>query len=247
MPPTSTSQKSFGSLCLKIPGRAGFDYLVVGWWMYAWYRSWDKFILRFAQLQNHNGASCEGNLYMLMLNGWKAEVPLIMDYPFLCGVVISSTESHFSKHCLWLLNHHNGINIFHVQSNGLLYVGRNNRSFGLTFSGWVQSKADFKVVVLPCWEHLSFTKVHKGTEPKSWTPVEFYCSCKIQYCSLMYELLAHFLSNTYWLAQLPSPCEMKFCSAKFQYMGTENENFNFTCMETFLQWEQLRNCGRVLS
>lgn len=35
MPSTSASQKSLGSLCLKIPGRAGFDYPVVGWWMYA--------------------------------------------------------------------------------------------------------------------------------------------------------------------------------------------------------------------
>lgn len=146
---------------------------------------------------------------------------------------MSSTDSYFLKHCLWLLNHHNGINIFCMQSNGFLYVGKNNTSFGLTFSAWVQSKADFEVVVFPHWEHLSFIKVHKGTEPKSWTPVEFYCNCKIQYYSLTYDLLAHFLSNTYWLAQLPSPCEMKFCSAKFRYMVSENANSSFTCTETY--------------
>lgn len=36
MPSTSASQKSVGSLCLKEPDSAGFDYPVVRWWMYAW-------------------------------------------------------------------------------------------------------------------------------------------------------------------------------------------------------------------
>lgn len=65
---TSASQDFVDGLCLKIPVRAGFDYPLVVWSMYAQQRSWDIFILRFAQLLNHNGASREGTLCMLMLN-----------------------------------------------------------------------------------------------------------------------------------------------------------------------------------
>lgn len=94
----------------------------------------------------------------------------------------------------------------------------------------------FKVVAFLHWQHLSFTKIHQGPKTKSWTPAEF--TVFLKYSSLVYELHAYFLSNTLWLAKFTS-VEKQWCLAKFQYMGTENASFSFTCMETYSHNENI--------
>lgn len=49
----------------------------------------------------------------------------------------------------------------------------------------------------------------------------------------MYKILAYFLSNTYRLAQVPSPFEMKFCSAKASVYGHRDCKLPFNCLETY--------------
>lgn len=171
-----------------------------------------------------------------------------MDYPFLC-VICNIFHSYFLKHCLWLLNLYNGINIFHLQCNGFLYVGKNNTSFGLYFSGWVQSKPDFKVVVFkvglfPHWEQLGFTKIHKGTEPKSWTPTEIYCNCKIQYCTnfmLIFSLIPIGRPN------FPVSAKWNFVQQSFSIWAQRMQTSVLLAWRHIPQWEQFRNCGRFLS
>lgn len=43
----------------------------------------------------------------------------------------------------------------------------------------------------------------------------------------------YFLSNTYQLAQVPSPFEMKFCSAKASVYGHRECKLPFICLETY--------------
>jgi len=50
-------------------------------------------------------------------------------------------------------------------------------------------------------------------------------------------VITYYTFHALGLKIIPSACEMTFCSAKFQCMGTENANFSFTCMETYFHNE----------
>lgn len=164
MPSTPVSQKSVGSLCLKPSGRAGFDHPVIRWWMVP-----DKGvgISLFWGLHNYvttvvpfvNEAPA---YWCLMDKRQKIPFNMVCTCPFCVAMVYGHRQLLFEV--LFLIQ--GGINTLPVHNNGFLYVG-------LAFSGWVPSNTNFKELPFPHWQRLIFTKIHKWTKTRSWTPADF--------------------------------------------------------------------------